>query len=60
VALLAAAQMVAAYFMAHAPQGGLPVQNGGELALLYVLTFAYLAAHGAGRWSLDGRLRRPR
>jgi putative oxidoreductase len=50
--------MVAAYFIAHAPQGGLPVQNGGELALLYAFGFLFLAAAGAGRWSLDGWLRR--
>ena len=56
VALLLAVEMVAAYFMAHAPQGGFPVQNGGEAALLFALVFAFLAANGPGRWSLDARL----
>ncbi len=48
--------MIAAYFMGHAPQGGFPVENQGELALLFALIFAYLASAGPGRWSLDGRL----
>jgi putative oxidoreductase len=48
--------MIAAYFMAHAPQGGLPLENGGELALLFAFVFAFFAAAGPGRWSLDGRL----
>ncbi len=53
VALLLAGQMVVAYLIAHAPQGGLPVQNGGELALLFALIFAFLASVGSGEWSLD-------
>ena len=57
-ALLLALQMVAAYFMAHAPQAGFPVLNGGELALLYALIFAYFAANGAGPASLDRVLAR--
>jgi putative oxidoreductase len=53
VALLLAGQMVAAFFMAHAPQGGWPIQNGGELPLLFASAFTLLAAKGAGRASLD-------
>lgn len=49
--------MVVAYFIGHASQGSFPIQNGGELALLYALGFAFLAASGAGPWSLDGLLR---
>ncbi|HLA64895.1 MAG TPA: DoxX family protein [Rhodothermales bacterium] len=56
VAALAVVQMIAAYFMAHAPQGGLPVQNQGELALLYAAVFAALVGLGAGPWSLDAVL----
>lgn len=48
--------MIAAYFMGHAPQGGFPVENQGELAVLFALVFAYLASAGPGRWSLDSRL----
>lgn len=50
--------MIAAYFIAHAPQGLVPVLNGGELALLYALTFAFLAGNGPGAWSLDAMRRR--
>jgi putative oxidoreductase len=55
VALILAAEMVIAFFQAHLPQGGMPFQNGGELALLYALVFAFLAARGAGPVSVDAR-----
>ena len=55
VALILVLEMLAAFFMAHMPQGGFPVQNGGEPALLYALIFAFLAGNGAGPASLDGR-----
>ncbi|MNN55173.1 hypothetical protein D3C81_1700350 [compost metagenome] len=46
--------MAAAYFMAHAPAGFLPILNGGEMAVMYCFTFLYFAAAGAGAYSLDG------
>lgn len=55
VALILALEMVIAYFQAHLPQGGMPIQNGGELALLYALVFGFLAARGAGPASVDAR-----
>ena len=55
VALVLAIEMVIAYFYAHVPQGGFPIQNGGELALLYALVFGFLAARGAGPVSVDAR-----
>ncbi len=57
VAIILALEMVVAHFMAHQPQGGFPIQNDGELALLYALVFAFLATAGAGPASLDNRLR---
>jgi putative oxidoreductase len=45
--------MAVAYFMAHAPKGALPIQNGGELAVLYCFIFLYFAAAGGGAWSVD-------
>lgn len=62
VAFLLAGMMVVAYGMAHLPQGGAPVQNQGELALLYALVFGFLFGNGAGPLSLDhwlGERRRP-
>jgi putative oxidoreductase len=55
VALILAVEMVIAYFYSHVPQGGFPIQNGGELALLYALAFGFLAARGAGPVSVDAR-----
>jgi putative oxidoreductase len=51
-AAVAAVEMVAAFIVAHAPRGGLPIQNGGELALLYCAIFIYMAVRGDGRFSI--------
>ena len=53
VAFICSGEMAAAYFMAHHSKGGWPVENGGELAALYCFTFLYIAARGAGIWSVD-------
>lgn len=51
---LLALEMVIAYFMAHAPNGVFPIQEGGgELALLFALSFALVAVIGPGRYKLD-------
>jgi putative oxidoreductase len=55
VALVLAAEMAVAYFMAHAPRGAWPILNGGELAVLYCLTWLYFSAADPGPWSLDAR-----
>jgi putative oxidoreductase len=52
-AFIASGEMAAAYFMAHAGQGFWPIQNRGELAVLYCFLFLYVAAHGSGVWSVD-------
>ena len=52
-AFIASGEMAAAYFMAHASQGWNPLLNGGETAVLYCFLFLYIAAHGAGIWSID-------
>ncbi len=53
-AFLCSGTMAAAYFMAHQANGALPIQNGGELAVLYCWGFLLIAAKGAGIWSIDG------
>lgn len=53
VAFILSGQMAVAYFMAHAPNGFLPILNQGELAVLYSFVFLYLAFAGAGKLSLD-------
>ncbi len=56
VAVLSAILMVAAYFVGHIPHGAVPIMNGGELAMLYALLFAAVAAHGPGKWSMDRKV----
>jgi putative oxidoreductase len=43
VALVLAGEMVIAYVTAHLPRGVIPLQNGGEVALLYAVIFVFLA-----------------
>jgi len=59
VAFICSGEMAAAYFMVHASKGGpIPLVNGGELAVLYSFVFLFIAAHGAGIWSIDSVIRR--
>lgn len=58
VAIILMLEMLYAYLTQHQPQAPMPIQNGGELALLYALIFAFFAAHGAGPFSLDQRRRK--
>jgi putative oxidoreductase len=53
VAFICSGEMASAYFLAHFPRGFFPVQNGGELAVLYCFLFLYIASRGAGTWSID-------
>jgi len=60
-AFIAAGEMAVAYFIGHYPRGFWPIANMGEAAILYCFIFLYLAAAGAGAWSVDGaRTRGPR
>jgi putative oxidoreductase len=52
-AFIASGQMAAAYFMGHFPAGFWPIQNDGELAVLYCFVFFYMATRGSGIWSID-------
>jgi putative oxidoreductase len=52
VAFVASGQMAVAYFRAHLPRGFWPIQNGGELAVLFCFLFLYIASRGSGKWSL--------
>ena len=56
IAFLLAGEMAVAYFTVHFAQAFWPIQNGGEPAALFAFIFLFLAAHGAGRWSLDHKL----
>ena len=54
-AFLLAGQMAVGYWMVHAPKGLIPATNMGEAAYLYCFIFLWLAAAGAGPFSLDNR-----
>ena len=58
VAFLLSGEMAVAYFQAHQPQGLWPIQNHGESAVLLCFIFLFLAANGAGEWSLDAVMKR--
>ena len=63
VAFICSGQMAVAYFMAHQFRtdeagmmlGWFPIENRGELAVLYCFLFFFIAMTGAGKWSLDNR-----
>ena len=52
-AFFASGEMAFAYFTQHQPKGLLPVQNGGELAVLYCFGFFLLVFIGGGADALD-------
>ena len=53
VAAVLTLEMLVAYAIAHVPRGWIPIQNGGEPALLFALAFIYFAGNGAGAFSVD-------
>lgn len=53
VAFILCGEMAVAYFMTHAPRGFWPINNGGEITVVYCFFFLYLVAQGPGAWSLD-------
>lgn len=57
VAFVIMVEMLCAYFIAHFPQGGWPIQNRGELPLLYAVIAAFFVGNGPGPGSLDAKLR---
>ena len=57
-AFILSGEMAVAYFIAHAPSAFLPIENRGELAVLYCFVFLYLFMAGPGPWSLDALRRR--
>lgn len=62
-AFISSGQMAVAYFMAHqfragedgAMLGWWPIENRGELAVLYCFLFLFIAMVGAGKCSVDNR-----
>lgn len=53
-AFIASGTMAVAYFGWHfSMQQFLPIQNRGELAVLYCFVLLYIAARGSGIWSIE-------
>ena len=60
-AFFGAAEMLSAYLMVHIhilPRPGWPIENRGELALLYLFVFIYMIGRGGGKYSLDRVIRK--
>jgi putative oxidoreductase len=60
VAFILSGEMAVAYWQFHAPNGTWPIQNHGELSVLFCFLFLFMAAYGAGDWSLDALIKRRR
>ncbi len=58
VAFILCGEMAVAYFRTHFPRGFWPLNNGGEITVLYCFLFLYLVTAGAGPWSLDYLIRK--
>lgn len=58
-AFLCSGLMAVAYFMVHAGQALLPIQNRGELAVVYCFVFLYIASRGAGQLSVAKAIKKP-
>lgn len=58
VAFLLAGEMAVAYFQVHIKRAFLPIQNGGDNAVLFCFLYLYLIFAGAGTWSIDHVLAR--
>ncbi len=56
-AFICSGQMAVAHFYSHqfAGNGFWPIQNRGELAIIYCFLFLFIAMAGAGKWSVDNR-----
>lgn len=52
-AFVCSGTMAVAYWMAHGTKSFFPIANGGEIAALYCFIFLFIAARGAGLWSID-------
>lgn len=53
VAFVLSGLMAFAYFIVHAPQDFWPLNNGGELAIMFSFVFLYFVFAGGGSWSVD-------
>ncbi|HEY4124466.1 MAG TPA: DoxX family protein [Rhizomicrobium sp.] len=59
-AFICSGEMAVAYFQIHMRMGRsiFPVQNKGDAAVLFCFIFLFIAAAGAGPWSVDAMRKR--
>lgn len=50
--------MLGAWFTFHIKNGWIPIVNGGELALLFLVSFLAILAYGPGKWALDNKFKK--
>jgi len=57
-AFLASGEMAVAYFYIHVYMiSAVPLVNMGERSTMFCFAFLFIAAQGAGMWSVDGAMR---
>ena len=56
VAFVCSGLMATAYWMVHGMKAFFPIDNGGELAVIYCFVFLFISAYGSGIWSVDSTL----
>ncbi len=52
-AFISSGTMAVAYWVFHGTAAVLPIQNRGELAVLYCFVLLYIASRGSGVWSVE-------
>ena len=59
-AIFTALEMIVAYATVHAKMGLWPIENKGELALVYLFIFIFIIAYGDGTISIGSMFHRKR
>jgi len=57
-AFICSGEMAFAYFMAHNPKGMYPINNGGDLAIMFCFVFLFLVFAGPGPIALDALMKK--
>ena len=58
IAFLLSGQMAVAYWLSHAPRSPWPIDNNGELAVLFCYIYLALSVHGGGDFCVSMLIRR--
>jgi putative oxidoreductase len=59
VALLVSVMVAISYFTGPALRGPWPIRNGGDPVIVVAFFFLFIAAYGAGLWSIDRLRKKP-